>query len=117
MKAQLQPDALRLRVDEDELARLLAGDTLRLQTHLRGRSLFVLDLCVGATLDFSADGVWRCVLPLPTLRAYADTLPRRDALGLYPDADDGASLRIDFEVDVRDSRKRRGRAPGDRLPA
>lgn len=117
MKAQLQSDALRLRLDEDELARLFAGETLRLRTQLHGRPLFALELCVAEALTFTADAMWRCALPLPALRAYAESLPRRDALALFPDAGDAASLRIDFEVDVRDSRKRRGPPPRDLAPA
>ena len=117
MKVQLQSDALRLRVDEAELARLLAGQTLCLQTWLHGRPVFALELHSGAALALAVDAIWQCVLPMPALREYAETLPRRDALALFPDAADAASLRIDFEVDVRDSRKQRGPAPRNRAPA
>jgi hypothetical protein len=117
MKAQWQDDALRLRVDEGELARLLAGERLRLQARLHGRPLFALELRVGEALAFSAGECWQCVLPSSALHDYAATLPRRDPLLLRPDAEDAGSLRLDFEVDVRDSRKLRGPAGRDRTLA
>lgn len=117
MKAQWQDDALRLRVDEGELARLLAGESLRLQARLHGRPLFAFELRAGEALALSAGEGWLCVLPLAALRDYVATLPRRDPLVLWPDAGDAASLRLDFEVDVRDSRKQRGPAARDRTSA
>lgn len=112
MKAQWQDAAVRLRVDEAELARLLAGECLGMQARLRGQPLFALEVRLGDGLVVTTSGSrWQCVLPLAAVRDYAQTLPRRDALALFPDAADAGSVRLDFEVDVRDSRKQRDRRP------
>lgn len=109
MKLQLQTQALRLRIDEGELAELLAGGTLTLQLGPQDRRLLNLMVTLGADLQFGAEpsGPWRLQLPAAELRAYVDTLPRRDALALPLTPD----LHLDFEVDVRDSLRARGAKP------
>lgn len=108
MKARFDAASLRLRVDEDELARLLDGTTLRLSPRVSGRLLFDLHLTLGDAPAFDAcENTWRTVLPRKAVAAYAATLPQRDGLGFgFGEAD--AAWRIVFEVDVRDSVARRG---------
>lgn len=105
MKLQIQSNTLRLRIDERELADLLAGKTLELALQWQGASLLELQVMLASALHFSARGAaWRMQLPDDALRAYAEALPRRDALSLRL-ADE---LTLDFEVDVRDSLRERG---------
>jgi len=117
MKVQVQDGALRLRLDEAALATLLDGAPVRVAAMLAGRAVFRLEvrLAQGCALAPDGDG-WRLQLPVAKLRAYAAALPRREALVLAA-AGEGGTLRIDFEVDVRDSRKQRGRPASARSPA
>lgn len=105
MKLQLQANALRLRLDERELAELLAGKPLLLALQQQGMTLMELRVVLAPSLHFAAAGsAWRLQLPEAKLRAYVQTLPRRDALALpLP-----GGLSLDFEVDVRDSIRERG---------
>lgn len=106
MKLQFTDGALRIRVDEAELARLRDGATLRLSPRLVGRELFRFELALGEPAGAAAgEGAHRVLVPADMLDAYAATLPRRDALALGRD-DDG--LHLEFEVDVRDSIAVRG---------
>ena len=104
MKLQIEGAQLRFRLSEAELARLLDGETVLDQTPLPDgacarRTLRLIDADTatlrwqGADLDLT--------LPRMAVAAYANTLPRRDALGFV--LGDSAALQIDFEVDVRDS--------------
>lgn len=125
MKLQLQPGSLRLRVNEDELARLLQNQPLRLELVDGGLPLFCLDVRlhevpnagrVAYELHVDDPRHWRLTLPVPAIAGYARTLPRRDALVLEPQQQDdtGAVLSVLFEVDVRDSVRVRG--AGERSP-
>lgn len=109
MKVQLQGQALRLRIGEDELARLLAGDTLVNETRAAGAVLRQqLRIVPGDGPALAIDGSdWTFALPEVAVRDYVGRLPCRDALEFeIPGA--GEVLRIAFEVDVRDSVRRRG---------
>ncbi|WP_257389580.1 hypothetical protein [Tahibacter caeni] len=113
MKLQLEGQRLRFRIDEAELARLLAGDTLVDQTRLgpvqaSERRLQLHDDDALA-LDWNIDGI-TLALPRAAVQDYVAGLPRRDALRLTL-GDASTALDLDFEVDVRDSvRTRRPRA-------
>lgn len=105
MKLQIQSNTLRLRIDERELAELLAGQALALDLHAAPATLLMLRVNIGDALDFKSDGNhWQLQLPAYSLHAYIATLPCREALSL-PLAD---NLSLDFEVDVRDSIRERG---------
>ena len=108
MKLQMQAQSLRVRVDEAELARLLGGETLSLRTCCAGKMLFALDLGLGDRLALVPGANWQLTLADTELRDYVDTLPRRAALSLELVQGEDAPLRIDFEVDVRDSVQVRG---------
>ena len=107
MKVQLQDDALRVRLDEAELAQLLAGRSPCLRTPSGTGTLFALRVELAPAFAFEPGDAWRLALPDATVRAWADTLPRRDALS-FAVAGGANGLRVDFEVDARDSRKVRG---------
>jgi len=122
MKLQLQGQRMRLRLDEAELARLLAGDTIVNATELGAGLHFFqwLGLHAGtAPILQATPGEWRLQLPEAAVRDYVGRLPCRDALGFELDMDGSAVVSLHFEVDVRDSlqvrgprRRRSGQQPG-----
>lgn len=105
MKLQLQAHSLRVRIDEGELAALLAGDELALALQSGSNRLLDLRVVMADALAFRVEGSqWHLRLPESAVRAYVATLPCRDALSLSL----GDELALDFEVDVRDSIRARG---------
>ena len=109
MKVQLQGQSLRLRIDEDELARLLGGADVANATRAGGAVLrHAVRLEPGDAPLFTADGDGWCFgLPEAALRDYVARLPCRDALA-FTLGEGGAALALAFEVDVRDSVRHRG---------
>ncbi|MEN1959321.1 hypothetical protein WCE41_03110 [Luteimonas sp. MJ246] len=122
MKVQLQGQSLRLRIDEEELARLLAGEDVVNRTQAAPGAIASqrLRLLVGAdsaaapgdegraAARFDADGgTWAFSLPEAEVRDYVGRLPCRDALEFELPGGE-AALKLAFEVDVRDSVRRRG---------
>ncbi|MGV8922095.1 MAG: hypothetical protein ACOH1L_01930 [Thermomonas sp.] len=119
MKLQVQGQRVRLRVDEAELARLLAGETVANRTLLGATTEFSqwLVLCPGSGASEGTsstpslvvrDGGWHVALPRDAVEAYAGHLPCRHALGFELDLGGAEVVGVDFEVDVRDSLKARG---------
>lgn len=108
MKLQIQPGSLRVRIDEAELAALLGGEPLLLRLGLGGEVLVSLTVTLAARLSLLAEAGWQLTLPESELRDYIATLPRRDALAFYLPTLGEEPLRLDFEVDVRDSLQVRG---------
>ncbi|MET0331918.1 MAG: hypothetical protein ABW154_10875 [Dyella sp.] len=109
MKLQLQGPQLRVRINEDELARLLDGQSLEERTVFG--AAFAIDYSLQAieAESFQLDGSpahWQLGLPLAALRTHAAQLPTRD--GLHFTLGEGAqALQLTFDVDVRDSVRRR----------
>lgn len=108
MKVQLEGQHLRLRIDEDELARLLAGDAIVAQTDFAG--------CFRVNASLQADGRalpalegdagdWRFILPEDEVRALTARLPTRDGL-VWTLSSGPQLLELRFDVDVRDSARR-----------
>lgn len=117
MKVQLQGQSLRLRIGEDELASLLAGERVDNVTGAGVGAVLRQGLAMvqGDAPTFAADGDgWRFGLPEAAVRDYVARLPCRDALEFTFEGGD-APLALSFEVDVRDSVRRRG-APARRRP-
>ena len=112
MKLQVQRQALRVRVTEAELQDLLAGAPLRLDLRFSGQDMLSLELITGPETSVQPGDVWRLRLSRTELRDYAGTLPRRDALVAALTGSGGEPLRLEFEVDVRDSVKVRGPRKG-----
>lgn len=115
MKLQLQGQRVRVRVDEAELARLLAGKTvvnrIALGTAVEFAQWLVLGAGEGASTTPSLvvrDGGWQVTLPADAVHAYASQLPCRHALVVEIDLGAGDVIDLNFEVDVRDSLKARG---------
>ena len=112
MKLQVQEQSLRVRVTEAELQELLSGSPLRLDLRFDGLNLFALEAATGHETSLRSGAVWRLRLSEAALRVYAGTLPRRDALVAGLTGSGGEPLRLEFEVDVRDSVKVRGPRKG-----
>lgn len=110
MKVQLQHQSVRIRLDEDELARLLAGDTLGNLTRFGTAPPWALLVALGeqdaAALVYEGHTP-RIVLPAGLIRAYNERLPCRDGLSFA--LEHGHELlKLQFDVDVRDSVRQRG---------
>ncbi len=105
MKLQIQGQQLRFRIDELELAQLLAGGPLIEQTMLNAEQICRRELMLHAAplpeLHWTANAV-TLKLPQEAVRSYVASLPRRDA-HRFTLGEGEAALHLDFEVDVRDS--------------
>lgn len=115
MKLQIEAQHLRVRIDEDELARLLAGDTLA--SHTQFARAFMMRCMLrlqprGEPLLAGHVDAWQIGLPEAAVRELAARLPARDGLRyLLPGERPADALELLFDVDVRDStRKRHGKA-------
>jgi hypothetical protein len=114
MKLQIEGQHLRVRIGEDELAQLLAGEPVRSSTQFAKAFAMACTLRLAARDDAQLTGqpeAWVIELPAASVREHAERLPTREGLaftlnGLKP-ADE---LELLFDVDVRDSvRQRRSR--------
>ncbi|HDS1010407.1 TPA: hypothetical protein ACOEN9_000046 [Stenotrophomonas maltophilia] len=118
MKVQLQRQGVRLRVDEEELAQLLAGESVENLTRFggdRGWSM-VLSLHAGQqAVLLEGSEYCRLMLPREAVQSLASRLPCRDGLGFGIGLGDDISLQLQFDVDVRDSLRQRG--PHRRAPS
>ena len=112
MKVQLQGQSLRLRIDESELARLRDGEEIANHTALPGPGHCIQRLRVEAVdqagFSGSADD-WRLILPSAPLEAYIAKLPCKQGLSFTLPLSSGTALDVEFEVDVRDSARLRGK--------
>lgn len=111
MKLQFKEGALRVRIDETELSDLLAAKQLALSVALGERYLLDVRLALAAQPEFRGIAPWEISLPGHAVRAYADTLPRRDPLVFVLEEPGSGPLRLEFDVDVRDSIAQRGARP------
>ncbi|HET7299612.1 MAG TPA: hypothetical protein VFJ01_03080 [Oleiagrimonas sp.] len=108
MRVQQQEQSLRLRIDEAELARLLAGETAQNETCWPDGRVERQRLALAEQLDWQRDDDgWCIVLPASEVRALAARLPSRDGLTWDMPVPGGEVLRILFDVDVRDSTRQR----------
>lgn len=111
MKLQINGQQLRLRIDEDELGQLRGGSTLSGITYLPGASVFewLMQFHGGDGAELSVDdGRWRIALPIAAVDAYVERLPCKEGLDFALPTVGGKTLDLVFEVDVRDSVRRRG---------
>lgn len=118
MKIQLDGQSLRLRIGEDELARLLGGEAVDAATALAPQLVlrWRLLLCdIEAPILIAGPDVLRVRLPREDFVAFANARPRRDGLH-FEWADTGAGpLRVTVEIDVRDSHRRGVRRGSEQL--
>lgn len=111
MKLQIEGQHLRVRIGEEELARLLAGEPIDAHTHLAP------GLDIGCRLALHGGdaarmggqpGDWRIDLPDAAVRGLAARLPSRDGLSFpLPTGQPDGTLTLLFDVDVRDSVRQR----------
>ena len=111
MKLQIEAQKLRVRVDEEELARLLAGAPVESHTWFATAFRMQVALILTPQAEASLDGqpqAWLIGLPLATVREHAASLPNREGLHFtLAGAVDEPPLELLFDVDVRDSARRR----------
>lgn len=110
MKLQIEGQSLRVRIGEEELAALLAGQPLVSRTrfsHTLSQSC-TLRAVAGAAARFSGHAdAWIIDLPATAVREHAATLPTREGLTFALESGDGEPLVLLFDVDVRDSVRHR----------
>lgn len=114
MKLQINGQRLRLRIDEDELQRLQAGVVLSSATLLPGGGRFrcSLELCPQTEVAFVVDAdAWRVALPRSAVDDYVGRLPCREGLAFHVANGDADGVELGFEVDIRDSVRRRVAKP------
>ena len=110
MKLQLDGQHMRVRIDEDELARLLNGDAVA--AHSQFANIFALHATLrlgqvsSPQLAGKADD-WLLILPAGDVRDLASRLPTREGMRYHMPPGDAAAMEILFDVDVRDSTRRR----------
>lgn len=113
MKVQIEGQMLRLRIDEAELATLLAGDPLAIRTRFAGAFAIACTVRLTAGTDAVLAGsaeAWQVDLPDTAVREHAERLPTREGLRFLLAGDCADALELLFDVDVRDSvRQRRSR--------
>lgn len=114
MKIQLRGQSVRVRIDEDELRRLQAGETVENATRVAGRwHRQVLRTGPGdePRLHPLADG-WALDIPADLLAGHAARLPCREGIPFSFAEAGEPPLRMDVEVDVRDSARARSAKRG-----
>lgn len=111
MKLQIDGQKLRVRIDEAELVRLLDGQVLQSETWFA--DAFSIQVAItageGDTASLTGDAsAWRLAIPATALAQHATRLPSRDGLHFsLPGQTPAAALELLFDVDVRDSVRRR----------
>lgn len=110
MKLQIEGQSLRVRINEDELARLLAGESVI--AHTRFATAFALScalrLGAGDEARFSGQpDAWLVEVPEIAVREHAARLPTREGLSFVLPGGEGGALELLFDVDVRDSVRHR----------
>ena len=113
MKLQIEAQNMRVRIGEEELSRLLAGQPL--VSYTRFTSSLSLSCTLKAVPSEAArftgqPDAWVIDLPDSLVRAHAASLPTRDGLVFQLESGEGDPLELLFDVDVRDSVRHR-RAP------
>jgi hypothetical protein len=111
MKLQIEGQKLRIRIGEDDLAQLLAGQSLKAHTGFAQAFAiaFTLRLTADSAAEFSGQpDDWQIALPEAAVRQHAARLPTREGLSFTLAGRDAAhALELLFDVDVRDSTRRR----------
>jgi hypothetical protein len=111
MKLQIEGQSLRVRIGEDELARLMAGESITARTRFAQAFAMTCTLRLGAGDGARLAGLseaWSIEVPEAEVREHALRLPTREGLKfILAGAEDGDALELLFDVDVRDSVRQR----------
>jgi uncharacterized protein YhdP len=116
MRVQQQQQILRVRIQEAELASLLAGESVVNATRWPDGERQRQRVALGEKLTWQRepDG-WCLSIPAAEVKALAARLPSKDGLAWSLADGEGPALDIRFDIDVRDSTRRRyGTHKGDR---
>lgn len=115
MKLQIEGQQLRVRINEDELSQLLAGDALEAATRFARAFAIRFTLRLSAQDEAGFSGVadaWQITLPDVAVREHAARLPTREGLRFVLTGERAQdALVLLFDVDVRDSVRRRRAEP------
>jgi hypothetical protein len=111
MKLQIEGQHLRVRIDEDELALLLADGVVTARTQFADAFVMGVELRLThanvAKFAGQASG-WTIDLPQAAVREHASRLPTREGLRfILGESGSEDELTLLFDVDVRDSVRRR----------
>ncbi|MFC4527216.1 hypothetical protein ISN76_10965 [Dyella halodurans] len=111
MKLQIEGQNLRVRIGEVELATLMAGDALVSRTAFAQAFTLTCTVRLGAgdTASFSGRAdTWQIEIPEAAVRDHARRLPTREGLKfILAGTGDADALKLLFDVDVRESVRRR----------
>jgi hypothetical protein len=111
MKLQIEGQRLRVRIDEEELAQLLAGSAIETATQFAAAFAirYSLELIPADNANLSGSpAAWRIAIPAAQVRQHAARLPTREGLQFdLPGLHEQDNLQLLFDVDVRDSVRRR----------
>jgi len=112
MRVQWEGQSLRLRIEEAELERLLAGHPIENRTVWPDGRIETQQLDLAARIGWLRKGdAWHIHLPESEVRALAGRLPSREGLEFSLATPDGGALQVLFDVDVRDSARKRLHKP------
>lgn len=113
MRIQFSGQSLRLRVDQAEVTRLLAGEMLRDETRWPDGRAERREVRLGGRdgWERTHDG-WCITVAATPVRELAAHLPAREGCMFELPAAAGQSLQVRFDVDVRDGRRHAHGAPG-----
>lgn len=110
MKLQIEGQNLRVRIGEEELARLLAGEVIPSRTIFAKAFVMACELRLTPAGEARLAGraeAWEIEVPDVAVREHAARLPTRDGLRFELPTPDGDALVLLFDVDVRDSVRQR----------
>jgi hypothetical protein len=114
MKLQIEGQSLRVRIGEEELAKLMAGEPITSCTRFARAFAMTCTLRLGPGDNARFAGppdAWSIEVPEAEVREHALRLPTREGLKfILPGGDDGETLELLFDVDVRDSVRQRRRS-------
>jgi len=114
MRVQLEGQTLRLRVDEAELTQLLAGGVAENRTRLPDGRQEIQHVHLAHQLAWQReDAHWHIGLPDAEVRALSARLPSREGLHFELATPESGKLDILFDVDVRDSARKRLHRSGE----
>lgn len=115
MKLQIEGQQLRVRIDESELSQLLAGAALEAATQFARAFAMHCTLRLTTQDDAGFSGLadaWQINLPDVAVREHAARLPTREGLRFVLTGERAQdALVLLFDVDVRDSVRRRRAEP------
>jgi len=104
MNVRFAHGQVRFRTERSELATLLAGRTLSMRVELSGQHAFRATVSPGRLaswrLDSDPTGLW-LVIPLKELEAFANDVPTSEGIAHRFELENGATVDVTFEVDVR----------------